>query len=246
MLPLADPRQREVFASTARDSGHQWRDRLIVGCQILAGRSVDTGPLVLVRDLPANVNVRDLLLIRSLFGRVLARIVQSTNVDRRAEMSSTLLDWMMSSETSDSWYEQLSHVLDRWDTIVAERDDPLGPRQDDCHVARALHVLDARHRDPGLTLGTLAAEANVSAGYLTRLLKRHSGYGFLDHVHRRRVAAARCLLVQTTRSVKEIAAAVGYEGSTQLGRHFKRLCGITPLACRRAASKTATRFTVAT
>jgi AraC-like DNA-binding protein len=248
MLSLVNPQQREASAATARDSGRYWCDRLILGCQVLAGRSLDASPRQLIwdlrklaRDLPSKVSVRDLLLIRSLFGRALAQIVRSSDVERRAETTRTLLDWMMSTETSDGWYEELNRLLDGLDAILAGRDDRLVPRQDDRHVARALHVLDVRHRDPHLTLDALAAETELSAGYLTRLLKRHTGCGFLSHVHRRRVAAARCLLLRTTLSVKEIAAAVGYEGSTQLCRQVKRLCGITPLALRRAASNSVMR-----
>jgi AraC-like DNA-binding protein len=244
MLPQGDPRRLEASASPACGSGRHWRDRLILGCQVLAGRSLDADPLLLIRDLrelarelPSTVDVRDLLLIRSLFARALARIVQLTNADQRAEMTSTLLDWIMSIETCAGWHERLSRLLEGWEAIVAQRADRVIPGLDDLHVARALKILDARHRDPTLTLETLAAEMGLSAGYLTRLLKRHTGFGFLDHLHRRRVTGAHRLLVQTTLSVKEVAAAVGYEGSTQLGRHVKRACGIPPLALRRSVTK---------
>ena len=227
------------------DSGGDWRALLMLRCQLLAGRSLDASPRMLirdlrqaVRDLPAEISARDRLLIRGLLGSAFARVVRSSDLNERTEMTRTLLDWLTSSAASDRWHEELGRVLDAWSAISGDRDDPLVRTPNDHRVERALRFLDDRYKDANVRLSELAAETDLSAWHAARLLKRHTGYGFLAHVHRRRVAAARCLLAQTTLSVKEIAGAVGYEDSSQFCRHFKRLGGITPLGFRQAGSKT--------
>ena len=104
-----------------------------------------------------------------------------------------------------------------------------------------LRALDRQIRDPQLHLERLASQMNVSASYLSRLIKKMTGRGFLAHVRVRRVAIARAMLLQSRLSIKEIAAAVGYSSVTQLGRHFRRATGVPPSAirlinARRAAS----------
>lgn len=92
----------------------------------------------------------------------------------------------------------------------------------DSRVTRALMEIDQRYADPGLRLQTLARRLAVSPSHLTQLLKAATGRTFGAHVHARRIAQARALLVESTLSVKEVASRVGYATTTQLDRHFKK------------------------
>jgi AraC family transcriptional regulator len=84
-----------------------------------------------------------------------------------------------------------------------------------------------------LSLPVIAEDTGLSMFHLARLVKRTTGHSVAAHIHRSRVALSRNLLHQASLSIKEIAAAVGYDSSTQFGRHFKRLEGMTPRAFRR-------------
>jgi AraC-like DNA-binding protein len=84
-----------------------------------------------------------------------------------------------------------------------------------------------------ISLRFVARELGVSGAHLCRVLKRETGDAFLAHLHRRRIAEARRLLTQTTFSVKEIAARVGFERTSSLDSAFKRLCGVCPTSDRR-------------
>ena len=106
----------------------------------------------------------------------------------------------------------------------------------DSRVDRVLGLIEARHCEPSLTIGRAARDVRLSRWHLGRLLKQHTGHGFLSHVHRARVLSARRLLEGSDLSIKEIAAAVGYASSQQLDRHFKRIVGDTPLMCRQKMS----------
>jgi AraC family transcriptional regulator len=95
-------------------------------------------------------------------------------------------------------------------------------------IDRVLTAIESRYTDPDLRLVHLAEVANVSVYHLSRMIKETTGSGFVQHVHARRTAAAHHLIAHSTLTVKEVAAAVGYNSATQLCRHFRRVYGITP------------------
>jgi len=92
----------------------------------------------------------------------------------------------------------------------------------DSRVTRALTEIDRRYADSQLKLQKLARQLAVSPSHLTQLLKAATGRTFGAHLHARRIAEARTLLVDSTLSVKEVASRVGYATTTQLDRHFKK------------------------
>lgn len=86
----------------------------------------------------------------------------------------------------------------------------------------------------GQALGRILSAANTAQN-LSCLFAANTGQGFMTHLHVRRVAAARRMLIESQRSVKEVAAAVGYRSVTQLDRYFKRVFALTPNAVRAGA-----------
>jgi AraC-like DNA-binding protein len=125
-------------------------------------------------------------------------------------------------------------------TAIAAPDLAAGPvlgTVADARVVRAMTAIDERFADPGLRLRDLARELAVSDCRLTQLLKDATGRSFGAHVHARRVAHARVLLGDSTLSVKEVAARVGYSTTTQLDRHFKKVVGRLPSECRVTACR---------
>jgi len=106
------------------------------------------------------------------------------------------------------------------------------------HVAlsptdRAVVYVQQHYRHPALSLTDVARAAGVSRFHLARLLRRLTRRSFLEHLHALRVGDARRLLARSTLSVKEIAAAVGYNDATQFCRHFRRAQGMSPGSYRR-------------
>lgn len=65
--------------------------------------------------------------------------------------------------------------------------------------------------------------------YLTGLLQeRQLQEGFLDYVHKCRIAKVKELIVSTDLSLKEISEKVGYNHYLTMSRAFKRYVGVTP------------------
>ena len=74
----------------------------------------------------------------------------------------------------------------------------------------------------------LADRLNISAGYLTDLLKQESGKTALEHIHIYLIAEAKNKLIGADLSVSEIAYALGFENLSYFSRLFKKEVGMSP------------------
>ncbi|MBO0948553.1 helix-turn-helix domain-containing protein [Fibrella forsythiae] len=77
-----------------------------------------------------------------------------------------------------------------------------------------------------------ASLLNVSAGYLSEVVKAQSGKSAMTHIHERLVLEARRLLFHTQQPLKEIAFDLGFSDASYFNRFFKRETGITPAEYR--------------
>lgn len=205
-------------------------------CQCVAGRVSHAEPLVLLSevrrlftDLPSDIGIVDQCLLRSLLGQVVGRILQAHKVDQDLDIARAVLAFTSCGLTPGRWHNAFTDLLDRSGAVlgVTAASGMAHP-----HVEHALAVIDTRCVDPHLNLKAVAKAIGLSSFHLSRLLKTHTGEGFIIHLHQRRVSAARKLLTETQMSIKEVAAAVGYRSVSQLGRRFKRVYGLPPVAIR--------------
>jgi AraC-like DNA-binding protein/ligand-binding sensor protein len=94
-------------------------------------------------------------------------------------------------------------------------------------VLRARQIIDAGYREE-LSLGEIARQVNVSAGYFSELFKEATGLNFVDYVTRLRVEKAKNLLQNPRLRVSEIAFDVGFQSLSQFNRSFRRIVGSSP------------------
>lgn len=94
-------------------------------------------------------------------------------------------------------------------------------------VKKALRFIDTHYAED-LRLETVARAVYLSPTYLTHLLKEETGLSFLEVLTRRRVQAAKQLLLQPGISIRAVAEQVGYKDPGYFARVFKRALGITP------------------
>jgi AraC-like DNA-binding protein len=85
-----------------------------------------------------------------------------------------------------------------------------------------------QHLDKPLHVSTLATLANVSPSYYTVLFKRQTGSAPIDYFIRLRMQHACHLLEATSFSVKEVAAALGYDDPFYFSRIFKSVNEVAP------------------
>ncbi|GAB3947243.1 helix-turn-helix domain-containing protein [Spirosoma harenae] len=77
-----------------------------------------------------------------------------------------------------------------------------------------------------------ASLLNVSAGYLSEVVKVQSGRPAIVHIHERLVLEARRLLFHSQQSLKEIAFDLGFSDASYFSRFFKRETDLTPAEYR--------------
>lgn len=79
----------------------------------------------------------------------------------------------------------------------------------------------------------IAAQLNISPGYLSDVLKQESGKTAMDHIHHYLITEAKNRLASNDQSVSEIAYALGFENLSYFSRLFKKEVGVSPVIFKR-------------
>jgi AraC family transcriptional regulator len=103
----------------------------------------------------------------------------------------------------------------------------LAPRQ----LKRVADYIES-HLDRALTLTELAAVAGVSTSHFKALFKRSVGMPAHQYVVRRRVDAAKLLLLRGS-TIADAASSTGFADQSHLARWMRRVLGVTPAMLRR-------------
>lgn len=93
-----------------------------------------------------------------------------------------------------------------------------------------------------LTLTELAEHFHYSKPHLCTIIKQNTGVSFTDLVKRIRMSRATDYLLNTNRSVSDIAEAVGYHSSDHFSRVFRTTHGMSPQEYRKQNTEQADRF----
>lgn len=84
-----------------------------------------------------------------------------------------------------------------------------------------------------LSLASVAKHVNLSPTYLSKKFKSSTGFGCWEYIVLVRVQAACVMLLETNKSITEIATACGFRNSNYFGDVFKKEKGISPLQYRK-------------
>jgi two-component system response regulator YesN len=103
-------------------------------------------------------------------------------------------------------------------------------------VVVAQRYIDAHYSEPALSLEEVAASAQISPGYLSRLLKLETGFSFVDYLTRVRITRAMQIMNDPAVKVYEVAEAVGYQSQHYFSRAFKRVFGQPPVEYRKGGT----------
>ncbi|MEM7592238.1 MAG: response regulator [Cyanobacteria bacterium P01_A01_bin.83] len=94
------------------------------------------------------------------------------------------------------------------------------------------------HYHESISLRDVAKHLGFSAAYLTQLVKTQTGEPINRWIIKRRITAARSLLLATEKSVEQIAEATGYQSINHFFRQFRQYYGTSPKAWLRANRQT--------
>lgn len=218
-----------------------WFDTFVSRLQEIAGHALDLSPCelaplvhTLVDDVPRSLPPQQRFAIRSAIGKAVTRLGHLDATNGGSDVARLFLAWAASDISGDDWRVGLKCVVNTWASALEESGARSERRTYAGCADRVVRTIEERFTDPRLTLAAVATESGTSVRHTARVLKAHTGRTFLGHLHGTRIAAARRLLRESAASVKEIADAVGYVSSSELGKHFKRLTGTTPVRFRLA------------
>lgn len=85
-----------------------------------------------------------------------------------------------------------------------------------------------------VSLKQLEEQFSYSAGYLSRLIQKHTGKTFSELVHHDRLETVRDALEHSNRPIAELVQMSGFNDLSYLNKAFKKRFGLTPAQYRRA------------
>lgn len=100
-------------------------------------------------------------------------------------------------------------------------------------LIQVFRFIEANYHHP-ISLSDVARAVERSPAYLTELVRRETGKTVLNWITEYRMASARRLLMESDRTIDQIAESVGYFDRRHFGRQFLRLHNTTPRAWRLA------------
>lgn len=120
--------------------------------------------------------------------------------------------------------------------------------QSHTHLAGTMHTKNAMLVDKFMTLvdkkfmtqacvGDYAHELGITAGHLSRACREVLGISVLEFVRMRVIQEAQRELVYTSKSIKQLAAMLGYTDEAYFSRAFKKQVGLSPKLFRENALK---------
>jgi AraC-like DNA-binding protein len=95
-----------------------------------------------------------------------------------------------------------------------------------------LEYLKSAYVDTNLSASYVAEKFGISEKYLFGFVKEQTGKSFGDYLEAIRLEHAMQLMKDTEKSIREIAAAIGFNSQNTFGKAFKRLYGVSPSVWR--------------
>jgi AraC family transcriptional regulator len=107
--------------------------------------------------------------------------------------------------------------------------EPAAPRIPYAKAWRAIEMMNVGGES--VSLSDISAELGLSQWHFSRQFRRTTGLSPYQFLIRSRIERARSLL-ESGRSIAEVAALIGFCDQSHMHRHFKRIFGVTPASIR--------------
>ncbi len=115
-----------------------------------------------------------------------------------------------------------------------------GPKAEDGAAVRLASRADAlirTHFHEALSTSSVACRLHCNPDYLGRVFQKVYGCTLTEALHGRRLKVACHLLLESDKTVQEVAMSCGFRDATYFRRLFKRREGISPRVFRQLYSK---------
>ena len=101
-------------------------------------------------------------------------------------------------------------------------------------IHQIMNYIDKNYQT--VTLSSLSKHFGYNKNYLGNKLKHSTGLSFVDLLNQKRLVTAQNLLLNTSLSLEEITAELGFKNPTSLFRLFNKLVGVSPNKFRQAST----------
>ena len=160
------------------------------------------------------------ILLSGLMGTAYYHLI-AAHPEKKEEVSEALLQSLIVSSASRG------EILAFWEQIFCALEEEHSRRTSPL-FQQINAYMEEHYTDNSLSLTTLADALNVSTASLSREFKRNTGSGYLEHLHKIRIAAAKKYLQESGATIREIAEMVGYDSVLTMTRAFKKYENTTP------------------
>ncbi len=149
---------------------------------------------------------------------------QHMNVEQEKESVKKVLNF---SYTMDNYSNNLKEKFDTMFKMLSNDLDKQNIRP----MRVAIKYIKKNYKSV-ITAETLANEVNLSPVYFSHLFKKQIGMNMTDYITEYRIELAKRDLVETERSIYEIAVDVGFQDQRYFSKRFKQVVGMTPTEYR--------------
>jgi len=176
------------------------------------------------------------------FSRITREVLRlGTHIDLKKAEEAYFASRVLTSSQYQSMVKLLSifagHLAACGSQLAVQRPGTQNPA-----VQRGRQIIDTGFREE-LSLGEVAKQVNVSAGYFSELFKKSTGLNFVEYVARLRVEKVKIILQDPILRISEVAFDVGFQSLSQFNRTFRRYAGISPRAYRVSLRESTKRAT---
>ncbi|OMF32125.1 hypothetical protein BK133_14840 [Paenibacillus sp. FSL H8-0548] len=159
------------------------------------------------------------------------RMVHELNTNRMQVIEYNFNEFCADILKADELKQIAPLFLEMIESIMA-RLQPDTEQKHSLLISSVLHYIEQESDSTDLSLKAIAASFNISANYLGQIFKDEVGKSVAQYIHDLRMEHVLELLKNTSKSVKEIAAKVGYNNEATFYKLFKKQYGITPAEYR--------------
>lgn len=128
--------------------------------------------------------------------------------------------------------DELSDFLQSYCSALANTCENGDSNSMDNRITAQITQFIDEHYAESINLQIIASSLHYSPGYISTLFRRITGDSIVNAINRRRIQAAKHLLLTTNYTSLEISKVVGYTSASYFGQIFRLTTGVTPTAFR--------------
>lgn len=135
-------------------------------------------------------------------------------------------------------YLEMNQLISREELIDSNNQVSINYQEKNKKLAESiLEYTEYNFNNPELSLKNISQIFGLSTTYLGKIFKSIQGEAYSTYVTNYRLEKSKLALLQTTKTVNEIASEIGFTNSTYFATLFKNTYGMTPTAFRNRSNK---------